>query len=197
MRVDQVEASAIYMHVDRANDMTDTKTRILDLAESLTQTKGINGFSYIDLANGVGIKTASVHYYFKLKDDLADALVKRVHDNHSEGFEAIETGNDVAVERLEAVIAYFQNYVAEEKFCLCGMMAAEMQSVSPRVAQSVRSYFADFQKWLERQFAAAGRSEPSRSALSFLSALEGSLLLARLNDDPSIIADALHGFVKA
>ncbi len=177
--------------------MTDTRTKILDLAESLTQTRGFNGFSYIDLAEEIGIKTASVHYYFKVKDDLAAALVERVQTTHAAGFREIEEGTSCPKKRLEAVIAYFQGYVAEAKFCLCGMMAAELQSVSPRVARLVEAYFNSFHAWLSRQFKEAGHKDAKLQALGFLSALEGSVLLARLRRDPKIVHDALKGYLKA
>ena len=176
--------------------MTATKTKILDLAERLTQTRGFNGFSYIDLANEIGIKTASIHYYFKSKDDLAAALVERVHKAHSEGFKNIEASTTSPKKRLEAVIAFFQQYALDEKFCLCGMMAAELRSVSSRVSNSVKLYFTDFQSWLARQFKEAGHANAQHQALSFLSALEGSLLLARLRQDPKLVHQALKGFLK-
>ncbi|WP_179953904.1 TetR/AcrR family transcriptional regulator [Denitrobaculum tricleocarpae] len=176
--------------------MTDTKTKILDLAEHLTQTRGFNGFSYIDLGEEIGIKTASVHYYFKVKDDLAAALVERVQAKHAEGFRGIEAGIACPRKRLEAVVAHFQGYVKEEKFCLCGMMAAELQSVSPRVASLVKAYFDAFQAWLTQQFKEAGYKDAKLQALSFLSALEGALLIARLRRDPKIIHHALKGFLK-
>ena len=176
--------------------MSDTKTKILDLAETLTQTKGFNGFSYIDLANEIGVKTASVHYYFKRKDDLAAALVERTHERHSEGFKAMELDNASPSERLQALIAYFQNYIVDKKFCLCGMMAAELQSVSPNVAKLVQAYFEDFRTWLRRQFEISGEKDPDRLAIGFLSALEGSLLLGRLSNDPKVISDALQEYVK-
>ena len=39
----------------------DTRTALLDLAQELAQTRGLNAFSFHDLARGVGIRTASVH----------------------------------------------------------------------------------------------------------------------------------------
>ena len=36
----------------------------LNLAETLVRTRGYNGFSYRDLAEQIGIKTASIHYRF-------------------------------------------------------------------------------------------------------------------------------------
>lgn len=176
--------------------MTDTKTKILDLAETLTQTRGFNGFSYIDLANEIGVKTASIHYHFKLKDDLAAGLVERIREQHAEGFAAMEAAHETADGRLWAVVEYFQSYLAKNQFCMCGMMAAELQSVSPRVADLVKAYFRDFEAWLRRQFELAGRDKADQLAISFLSALEGSLLIARLNNDPEVIANALQGYFE-
>ncbi len=176
--------------------MSDTRTKILDLAELLTQTKGFNGFSYIDLAEEIGIKTASIHYHFKRKDDLAAALVERVHAQHAESFRAIEASNKTVECRLRAVIGYFQDYLKQQKYCMCGMIAAELQSVSPRVKALVQVYFRDYLAWLQRQFEQAGKDDPARLAVGFLSGLEGSLLLARLNGDPAVIADALQDYVS-
>jgi len=169
----------------------------LDIAERLIQTRGFNGFSYIDLANEIGIKTASIHYYFKTKDDLAAALVERIHKAHAEGFSNIQASTSSPRKRLQAVIAFFQQYAADGKFCLCGMMAAELRSVSSHVSSLLNKYFKDFQTWLARQFKDAGASDAQRQALSFLSALEGSLLLARLRGDPKIVHEALKSFCKA
>ncbi len=177
--------------------MSDTKSKILDVAERLTQTHGFNGFSYIDLANEVGIKTSSIHYHFKHKDDLAAALVERVHVRHTAGFRAMEANNETTEARLQAVIAYFQDYIANGKYCLCGMIAVELQSVSARVAKLVQAYFRDFLAWLSRQFRLAGKEDAEHLAVGFLSALEGSLLLVRLNGDPNIISNALRGYVAA
>ncbi len=176
--------------------MNDTKAKILDVAERLTQTKGFNGFSYLDLADAVGIKHSGVHYHFKAKSDLALALVERIHDVHLSAFAELETSLDTPEERLSAMISFFQAYIKEEKYCLCGMMSAELQSVSPAVRQRLIAYFGDFQGWLKRQFEAMGHGDSKVRALRFISALEGSLLLARLENDPAIVSRALEGFTK-
>jgi len=176
--------------------MIDTKTKILDAAEHLTQVKGFNGFSYLDLVNEIGIKSSSIHYHFKFKDDLALALVKRIHETHSLLFNSLDKDLDNPQERLVSLIEFFQTYVQEQKFCMCGMMAAELQSVSPKVQKLIQAYFKDFRKWLKRQFELAGRENPDRLAIGFLSALEGSLLIGRLSNDPQIIEDALKDYLK-
>ncbi len=40
------------------------------MPKRLIRTRGCNGFSYRDLAEHVGVKTSSIHYYFPGKDDL-------------------------------------------------------------------------------------------------------------------------------
>lgn len=177
--------------------MNDTKTKILDLAERLTQVNGFNGFSYLDLAEEIGIKAASIHYYFKSKDDLAVALVERTYERHTKSFQDMDRNIDTPKKRLEAVIEYFQSYAQEEKFCLCGMMAVNLHSVSPRVSKRLDHYFADFQAWLAQQFKQIGHKNPKVQGMRFLSALEGSLLLARLRRDPKMIYDTLIGFLKS
>lgn len=175
--------------------MNDTKTKILELAEIYTQTKGFNAFSYLDLAADIGIKSASIHYYFKSKDDLAYALVERSHEAHSLAFRNMDIEIDKPEDRLAAVKDYFKNYIKEDKFCLCGMMSAELQSISPKVRKKVDLYFTDFQVWLAKQFKALGHADSNFLALRYLSTLEGALLIARVKCDPDVVEDALRQFL--
>lgn len=176
---------------------SDTKTRILDVAERMTQTRGYNGFSYLDIADEIGIKTSSIHYHFKNKDDLAIALVNRTIDDHSQGFDNIEKSINLPQKRLQAVIDYFKGYVKEQRFCLCGMMALELLTVSPKVIELVNIYFKNFENWLAKQYKAMGKTNSKALAISFLSALEGSLLFARLHNEPEVIDRALKVVMKA
>ncbi len=172
--------------------MTDTKTKLLDVAERLTQTKGFNGFSYLDLAEEVGVKTSSIHYHFKTKADLALALVDRVHGAHVAAFGQLDAQVPNAENRLAAIVEVFEGYVNDDKFCLCGMLSAEFQSVSPAVRGRLRTYFQDMRSWVAKQLNEMGFTDSDNRSLSFVSSLEGSLLLARLNGDASLIGSALE-----
>lgn len=176
--------------------MADTRTRILDLANRLTQSKGFNGFSYLDLAAEIGIKNSSIHYHFKAKSDLALAMVERHRRTTAESFSQLDHQLKSPQERLAAVIQHFEADLRDEKICLCGMMAAEFQSISADVRRELVLYFRDFQDWLSKQFSETARPNPPLAALQFLSALEGSLLLARLQGDVSVVSQALDDFVN-
>jgi AcrR family transcriptional regulator len=56
---------------------TDTRQVIMDTAQAMVQAKGYNALSFRELAKAVGIKSASIHYYFPTKGDLGAALARR------------------------------------------------------------------------------------------------------------------------
>jgi TetR/AcrR family transcriptional repressor of nem operon len=174
--------------------MGETKTKILDAAERMTQTRGINGFSYLDLADEVGVKTSSIHYHFKTKSDLMLAMVMRIENVFGEGFDELQASIDSPQQRLREVVKLIQGYVKDDKFCLCGMMTAELQSVSEDVKARLKSFFKQFQDWLEKQFKEMKRKDAKGLAIGFMSGLEGSLLLARLHNDPKIVKKAVESY---
>jgi TetR/AcrR family transcriptional regulator, transcriptional repressor for nem operon len=55
----------------------DTKTPIMDAAQELIQRVGANAMSYQQISDTVGIRKASIHYYFPAKEDLIQALLER------------------------------------------------------------------------------------------------------------------------
>ncbi|XLM19461.1 TetR/AcrR family transcriptional regulator, partial [Chromobacterium piscinae] len=60
-----------------SDSKTDTRKRILDLAEELLLTRGFNGFSYQHISSELGVRNAAIHYHFPKKNDLGVALIQR------------------------------------------------------------------------------------------------------------------------
>jgi len=58
-------------------ELQNAKTQLLDCAEGLIQTRGFNDFSFRDLADSVGISSASVHHHYRTKEDLGIAVTSR------------------------------------------------------------------------------------------------------------------------
>ena len=52
-----------------------THDSLIELTDTLIQQNGYQGFSYADLADGLGIRKASIHYHFQTKTDLGLAYV--------------------------------------------------------------------------------------------------------------------------
>lgn len=65
------------------------KSEILDAAEILFTTKGYNKTTIIDILEAVGIAKGTFYYYFKSKEEVMDAIIKRVIDNDIEAAKRI------------------------------------------------------------------------------------------------------------
>ncbi|MEO0927903.1 MAG: TetR/AcrR family transcriptional regulator [Cyanobacteria bacterium J06643_13] len=164
-----------------------TAQKILTVAQHNVQTKGFNGFSYRDLAVEIGIKTSSIHYHFPTKDDLALALVEAYHNAFEAELTKIRVESGSGRSQLKKYIQLFErNLAVDNKFCLCGMLASEINSLSERVKQAIQSFFTANERWLS-ELIANGQADgslnqavtPDLAAAQLLATLEGAMLIAR------------------
>ena len=164
----------------------DTATRILDVAEHLVQTRGFNGFSYADVAAEINITTASLHYHFPGKAELGRALIARYATNFFEALADIERRLPDAPARLQAYAELYSRVLREQRLCLCGMLAAEYQTLPAQMREAVITFFDDNEAWLTRVLE-VGRQEGTFDftgsaagiARMIICGLEGAMLVAR------------------
>ena len=62
---------------DNSRRSAATQKAILAAAARLVRRRGYNAVSYYDLSRSVGVTTATIHYYFPTKADLATAAIQR------------------------------------------------------------------------------------------------------------------------
>jgi TetR/AcrR family transcriptional regulator, transcriptional repressor for nem operon len=170
----------------RQQRRADTPARILDVAERLAQQCGFNGFSYADVAAELHITTASLHYHFAGKAELGRAMVTRYTERFAQALVSIEARLPGASERLMAYAELYAGVLREQRLCLCGMLAAEYQTLPEAMRASVLGFFDDNEAWLTRVLEdgrAAGQlrlaGSPRDTARMIVGGLEGALLLAR------------------
>ena len=113
----------------RSGDDGETATRILDSAEGLVQVRGFNGFSYADVATELSLTTASLHYHFPGKGELGRALIARYASRFGEALAAIDAGGEAAPAKLAAYARLYADVLRARRMCLCGMLAAEFQTL--------------------------------------------------------------------
>jgi TetR/AcrR family transcriptional regulator, transcriptional repressor for nem operon len=166
----------------------DTRRELLDLAETLVRTRGYNGFSYRDLAEQIGIKTASIHYHFPTKGDLGVSLIENEREVFARNLAQLDATEKDPRRRLERFIQLFQATTigCHNRMCLGAMLAVEQETLPDAVGQAVRRLFVDNEDWLaklleegrkKRQFRFKGSAEVVARCL--FSSLEGALLMAR------------------
>src|ERR1700751_188193 len=169
-----------------------TRSRILDVAEQLVQTRGFNGFSYADISAELGITKASLHYHFATKADLGRTLVARYTEGFGVALERIATTFADAPAQLRAYAELYSSVLREERLCLCGMVAAEYATLPVPMQEALRVFFELNERWLTRLLEAgqrAGtltpRASPGDAARLLVGALEGAMLVARTYGDPA------------
>jgi TetR/AcrR family transcriptional regulator, transcriptional repressor for nem operon len=163
-----------------------TAQRILDVAELLVQRRGYNGFSYADIAGELGITKASLHYHFAGKAELGEALIVRYSARFTEALEAIVSTSAGARAKLDAYAGLYADVLRGDRMCLCGMLAAEYQTLPQPMRGSVIRFFDHNVTWLASVLE-EGRSnneltfagDPADTAQTILSALQGAVLVAR------------------
>jgi TetR/AcrR family transcriptional regulator, transcriptional repressor for nem operon len=174
------------MAVTQTPAPTSTAQRMLDVAEQLVQSRGYNGFSYADIAGELAITKASVHYHFASKAELGEALIERYSARFTEALERIDSAIPDAGAKLDAYVGLYTDVLRGERMCLCGMLAAEYQTLPQPMRGSVIRFFDGNVAWLANVLA-DGQSEGTLSfdgsaadvAQTILSALQGAMLVAR------------------
>jgi TetR/AcrR family transcriptional regulator, transcriptional repressor for nem operon len=168
-----------------------TRTRILDVAERLVQMRGFNGFSYADIAAEVGITKASLHYHFATKAELGRMLVKRYTEAFGAALQHIEASLSDAHARLRAYTKLYADVLAEQRMCLCGMVAAEYGTLPAPMQDAIRVFFEFNERWLAGLLEEGRRAgtlrlqvPPREAARMLVGALEGEMLVARAYGDP-------------
>lgn len=178
--------------------LPDTKIALLDLAQELAQTRGLNAFSFQDLARGVGIRTASVHHHFPTKADLGRQLMARYRSRFRAELESIDARTRSAPKKLELFVGLFRQTLRRgNRLCLCGMLATEYATLPASVQDEVRAFYDETEDWLGRALV-RGRSagalafdgSATEVAKTFLATLEGAMIAARTFGDEARLAGA-------
>ena len=178
----------------------DTRQRILDSAQRLTQTRSFHGFSFQDIADEVGVRKASLYHHFDSKDEVAVAMLKRAADWVRA--ELKKTEEREPKERLEAYFDIFhQIYGKGERMCPGGSFAAVFDAVSSPVQTAVHRFAKMHVDWLEEvvrdgveqgQFI-VGDQRPRDVAAQIAAAVQGALLVGRLSSDRHVLDVVVEG----
>src|SRR5450631_938148 len=128
----------------------DTRTRVLDVAERLVQVRGFNGFSYADVAAELQITKASLHHHFPSKAGLGEALIARYAERFADALAAIDADGAAAPAKLDAYAGLYTDVLRDGRMCLCGMLAAEYETLPIPIRGAVVAFLDENEDWLER-----------------------------------------------
>ena len=172
--------------------IADTAERVLDAAERLVQVRGFNGVSYADIAAELGVTKAALHYHFASKAELGEALIDRYTQRFEAALAAIDESLGDAPSKISAYAAIYLDVLRDQRMCLCGMLAAEYQTLPGPMQEAVVRFFDLNETWLEgvleqgrHDGTIRDRGSARKAAQVVIGTLEGAMLVARLHDDPA------------
>ncbi|REG83827.1 TetR/AcrR family transcriptional regulator [Marinomonas pollencensis] len=167
----------------------DTKSKILNAAEAAIVKGGYGAFSFRDIAEEVGIKSASVHYHYPTKADLVVAVMVRFTHDFQAALPDPNTPDFDAKRTLNAFIDGFRaQNVEHHNMSICTMLTADKHQLSDVVSQSLADFYQVKLDWLTSVFKRLeGGTETAAQnrAGQFIAALHGASVLVQATGEPA------------
>src|ERR1700680_1511063 len=167
----------------------DKRTRLIETATKLAYGRGFRETSLADIAEAARVPVGNVFYYFKTKEELAEAVVER----RLEEFRAARAEWDrwsSPKERLLAFVGRVQ-WNREELArggCPVGGLCSELHKEGGVLAKKSAALFNEPLRWLEEQFRAVGHEKDSRElAVHLFCAFQGMAAVALGTNDREVV----------
>ena len=125
------------------------------------RTRGYNAFSYADVAAELDVTKAALHYHFSNKAELGEALLRRYVARFADALATIDVEIADAPQKIASYAEVYADVLQRERMCLCGMLAAEFETLPEPMRALVVGFFDD-ERDLARE--GAGTRAPGRIA---------------------------------
>jgi AcrR family transcriptional regulator len=165
-----------------------TRETIINTADQLIRSNGFNAFSFKDISNKIGIKTASIHYHFPTKSDLGVATIKE----HIERFENIKArlSNKSPLVKLKEFLVIYSQVKSENKVCLVGSLATDLNTVDNNVKNELKDFVERVLNWVTEILADGKKKKifefqttPRTKAIMIITNILAIVQLSRLTRD--------------
>jgi TetR/AcrR family transcriptional regulator len=135
------------VHGSRAEQ---TRTALLDAGEALFAERGFDATRLEDVALRVGIRRASIVYYYRDKRELYDAVLARVLGLLRERFETALGGPSPLAARIEAAVSAWVRFVGARP-ALARMLLREAADATPERRAALLVHTQPFVALIERK----------------------------------------------
>jgi TetR/AcrR family transcriptional repressor of nem operon len=182
----------------------DTRERILDSALRLVQTRGFNAFSFRDVAQEIGIRSASIHHHFPSKEDLGRELIVRYRDSFLASLHEISESNENAAKQLDRFVTILSKSVESgERVCLCGVLMSDCETLDEGMRAELLALTAEVEAWAAKVLKDGREAglfhfteQPALLARTLFASFQGILLCARAHKQPDRFARAARSLLR-
>ena len=171
------------------NAASNTREQIVETALQLLMQRGMNGFSYRDISEPLGIKNAAVHYHFPSKAKLIKSVIKESHQALRRKTAEFMAYGGPALPQLEGLFEFtLKQCECGQPVCLAGALSVDYEELSSDTKDALNRFMMDTVEWFtkvletgreqgEFQFNGKARSK----AISILTMIQGARQLARIH----------------
>jgi TetR/AcrR family transcriptional regulator, transcriptional repressor for nem operon len=170
-----------------------TREQILALAQIAIAERGYSSFSFRELAAELGIKSASIHYYFPTKTHLG-LEVARSYRQRFEATLAVAAALEPRA-ALEVLTNIYRTEVkSSQRMTVCMMLAAEIKTLPEEIKHEMELFYQLNLDWLEAQLTALGCASAGPLSRQLFALLQGGLMGAKTLGEPSYFERVMEGF---
>lgn len=162
------------------------RAQILTLTEKKVRSGGYDNFSFRELADEIGIKSSSVHYYFRTKSDLGAELAHQYTNNFLASLndeKAKSQGNSA----ISLYINAFKTALEKDnQMCLCGLLGSQLDALPQQVKVEIQRFFELNIDWLQQVYIkekGVTAESAKTKAIHLLASLEGMMIIAKVLDN--------------
>lgn len=181
-----------------------TKSELVELGEEQLLKKGLNGFSFHDLANLISLKSAAIHYHFPQKKHLTKAILFKNLEALNELKE--RTADHKEEDKLRALLDQYTELHNESKTCVQTALLFSWDGLDDGTKKDLSRYHKELLQYLT-QVLQGGLSKgqfsfkepPHIQAMLIMSQLMSALLLSRMlgKDDFWTMRNAILRSIRA
>lgn len=196
--LDDLSCSTNLDRVPAAYDSNHKRRELVRAAKALLHEQGFHRSSLADVAARASIPLGNVHYYFKTKESLAEAVIASHEAALLELFGGWSRKFDEPQKRLRALVrAPLDGAEGILRFgCPHGSLCQELEKLgadAPLAKAGVR-LLAVYLDWAEAQFREVGfrNREPRALAEQLVSSIQGTLLISHTMRSKTLLAQQLR-----
>ncbi|MEM9623553.1 MAG: TetR family transcriptional regulator [Pseudomonadota bacterium] len=167
---------------------SDRRAEILESARHLLISEGSRALTLRGVANAVGLKLASIQYYFPTHAELIDALVADRLEEQQTEIERLQAQTDgSSAEVLDAVLRWFtfgqNNTSGDDRLDVQLWALAQVDDSARRALARYHDQYVAFLAKLIREGVGVSKQQSVGRAVAIASLLEGSILFVELAAD--------------
>lgn len=165
------------------------RERIVEAANRLFYVKGYNQTSFADVSDELGISKGNLHYHFRSKDVLLDAVIALRIDTIKHNLARWDKEYLDGKARLRRFVRMLLNEEADlvRYGCPLGSLNMELAKDQRDLQQRSREMFDLFRHWLEKTCKQMGRRDYRALSMHLLAMAQGSALMAYVYSDAGLL----------